>query len=496
MHRQARRTPFIAAFLAIIAIAVAVRSYNIGSQSLWTDELFSRYYPDLFSLKFLWTTGLFHENSPPLYYMALKAWMRLFGTSATAMRSLSLLASVLTLPPIYLLAVELFDRHRALLAMLLFALLPMQIGYAQEVRTYSLLLIPIAATLLAVARILRDDVRWRTLGLYGVAAIVALYCHATAAFFVAACNIVVLTYIAVERKGSTLGHWIAINTLVFLFSLPELAAMLVQGKAGSGIDWIPPFHPIDIVRALGPIVVGNATPDKFPGAELSLLLVAAIAAGLLVSPRPRRTWLVLLAIPLAFVLLIGVVSQLHSIFIARVFCWLDIPLAILLADVIATPWSLRPVAACITFATLGVGLGYQQTVPRNEPWRDLFDQIGPGLARGNGIVLAPLTDPTTVAYYAPNVASPQMLDTGPHNTIENNALPNRLHVRWISPTQLFKEISAGANVWLVMRPPDQPYVRSLLAQLPAPTQRIDRSCDKVVCITALAWSSRLALTRQ
>jgi uncharacterized membrane protein len=98
------RTRFIGATALVIAIAVMARAFQLGSQSLWTDELFTRYYPSLFSLKFLWTTGLFHENSPPLYYIAIKAWMALFGSSETALRSLSLLASVLTLPLVYLLA--------------------------------------------------------------------------------------------------------------------------------------------------------------------------------------------------------------------------------------------------------------------------------------------------------------------------------------------------------------------------------------------------------
>ena len=136
------RTRIIAVTLCIVAIAIAARAYGIGSQSLWTDELFSRFYPDLFSLRYLWTIGLLHESSPPLYYMAIEGWMRLFGTSAVAMRSLSLVASVLTLPLIYLIAIELFDWRRGLAAMLIFALLPLQVSFAQDARTYTLLLIP------------------------------------------------------------------------------------------------------------------------------------------------------------------------------------------------------------------------------------------------------------------------------------------------------------------------------------------------------------------
>ena len=487
------RIRIIASVLCIVGIAIVARAYSIGSQSLWTDELFSRFYPDLFSLKYLWTTGLLHESSPPLYYMAIEGWMRLFGTSEVAMRSLSLIASVLTLPLIYLIAIELFDWRRGLAAMLIFAVLPMQVSFAQDARTYTLLLIPLCAALLAVARFLRGDIRWRTLGLYGAGAVVALYCHATAAFFIAACNIVVMTAIVAERPNhwrSALIRWLAINFPIFLVALPELAAMIVQGVAGNGLDWIPPFRPVDLVRALSPVVVGNSTPDKFPGVELSLLVLAALAAAWLALRPTRRSSVVLIGVPCVFVVLIALASLHNSIFIARVFSWLDVPLALLLADAIVTPWVLRPAVACITIAAFGVGLAYQYFTSHNEPWRSLFAQIGPQLAHADDVVLAPLTDPTAPAYYAPYLTGIQMLNTGPQINIENGPLPDRLHVHWIAPEQFINEVRSGANVWLILRPPDMPYVGSLLAKLPTPTLRLDRSCGAGACITALSWSPR------
>jgi hypothetical protein len=482
------RTRFIGAAAVTIVIAIVARAFELGSQSLWTDELFTRYYPSLFSLKFLWTTGLFHENSPPLYYLAIKAWMALFGSSETALRSLSLMASVLTLPLVYLLAVELFHQRRhGLLAMLIFALLPMQIGFAQEARTYALLLIPLCGALLAIARMLQGDRQWQTVALYGFCATVALYCHVIAAFFLVACNIVVIAA-TVRHQRQACRRWIAINALVFVMAIPELMAILGEGRSGSGISWIPPFRPVDIVRALSPVVVGSATPDKVPGAELSLLLLAMLALRQIVVRPTRSAWLVLLGIPAIYVLLIGTASLLHPIFIARMFCWLDLPLALLLADAIATPWRYRSVAAAIACASIGTGLGYQYTTIHNEPWRGILHQIGPQLAQADAVVLAPLTDPTTIAYYAPYLPRPQMLEGAPHGNVENGLMPDRMNVRWVTPAQMIDKVHSGAEVWLIMRPPDAPYVGSLLTELPPPSTRIERSCDKVVCIMALAWS--------
>ena len=45
---------FLVSAVLLIVLAIGLRAYNIGHPSLWNDELFSRYYADLFGLKYLW----------------------------------------------------------------------------------------------------------------------------------------------------------------------------------------------------------------------------------------------------------------------------------------------------------------------------------------------------------------------------------------------------------------------------------------------------------
>src|SRR5262249_32655560 len=154
---------------------------------------------------------------------------------------------------------------------------------------------------------------------------------------------------------------------------------------------------------LSPVVVGTATPDKFPGAELSLLLMMVLTGGLLMAPPSRRSWIVLVGIPGGFTCLIAIVSLSQPIFIARVFCWLGIPLAVLLGHALGTRSKLRLPLVVLTVITGVIGLGYQFLAPQKEPWRNVLDQLGPQLARADAVVLAPQTDPTAFAYYAPNL---------------------------------------------------------------------------------------------
>jgi mannosyltransferase len=491
-HRtDALGSRFLAQAFLVVCIAIVLRAYDIGQPSLWNDELFSRYYADLFGLKFLWTTGLPREDSPPLYYMAIAGWMHVFGTSEAAMRSLSLVASVLALPVVYLIGKELLDQRRGLVGALIFAVSPMQINFAQEARTYALLLIPIGIALLAISRFLRGDMRPRVLWLYGFSTIIGLYCHATIAFFIAACNVGVIVAILSDRqidRRQALTRWIVTNCMVGVAAIPEMAAMMHQGRSGSGLAWIPPFRLVDVARALSPVVSGTATPVRFPGAELALLLVAGIAGALVVTRLGRRAWTVLVAIPGLFVVQIAIASLIQPIFIARVFCWLGIPLALVLAHVLVTRSRIRLLLAPVAVAACVVGLYYQFTEPQKEPWREVFDEIGPELASADHVVLAPMTDPTAPAYYAPYLTRLQAWDASPHGSVEHDDMPRRMGVQRISREHLVSEIESGADVWMILGATALPYVSSLLEDVPPPRVAVARSCAKALCVAALSWA--------
>ena len=481
------RGRFLAPAIGIMFIAVISRSVHLAHLSLWSDELFSRYYASLFGLKYLWSTGLTHEDTPPIYYVVLQGWMWLFGDSEIAMRSLSVVASTLAVPLVYLLGAELWDARRGLFAAAVLAIAPMQVSFAQDARSYALLLLPVGSVLLAIARILRGDTGRLTLLLYAGAAIVAIYCHATAVFFIAACNMVVLAYLLATRSPA-LRSWIVLNALVAVAAIPELIGMFVQGRTGSGITWIPPFGPLDVVRSFSAVVSGVTTPTKFPGAELSFAVLLSVAAAILIAPPDRRAAAVTIAIPATFTVLIGLLSVLRSIFIARVFCWIDLPLALLIAHAIASAPRARIAVLATVVVTMVTGLGYQVWYAKNEPWRSLLHEITPDLARADLVVLAPLTDPTAFAYYAPKIAPLETWNVGLHDSVENVYMPRRMGVRVLSPEQIIESVRRRQDVWLIMRTPDLPYVKPLLDQLPPPRVNIERTCGaKIMCLAAMAW---------
>jgi uncharacterized membrane protein len=123
------------------------------------------------------------ESTPPLYYVILWVWTRLFGFSAVAVRSLSVCFGVFTVLLIYLTARVRFAPRAAFVAAALAATNPMLIWYSQETRSYSLLTLLVTLTLYFFLRVRRADSN-RDLAGWSVCASLALATHYFAAFVV------------------------------------------------------------------------------------------------------------------------------------------------------------------------------------------------------------------------------------------------------------------------------------------------------------------------
>jgi mannosyltransferase len=134
-RRDRRRTVVVVAFGAVLIASVVLRSVTSGP--LWLDEAQSveiarRPLAALF-------TALRDDGSPPLYYLLLHGWIRLFGDSTIAVRALSTLFAVIGLPLGWLAGRRLGGRQLAAATLLLTATAPWTFRYATETRMYALL---------------------------------------------------------------------------------------------------------------------------------------------------------------------------------------------------------------------------------------------------------------------------------------------------------------------------------------------------------------------
>src|SRR5690606_13408352 len=82
--------------VTVVAVTLGVVLRFVADTPLWLDEALSANIAALPLADI--PDALKHDGHPPLYYVMLHGWMQLFGEGDVAVRSLSGVLSVLTLP--------------------------------------------------------------------------------------------------------------------------------------------------------------------------------------------------------------------------------------------------------------------------------------------------------------------------------------------------------------------------------------------------------------
>lgn len=140
--------------LVLLVVALALRVWYIGKTDLGGDESFSLYMalqsvPDLVRM-------LCQGDNPPLWELLLHFWVKVFGISEVAIRSLSLIFSVLTVIPLYLAGEKYFHRFVGIAASLCYCFSTFSIYMAHESRVYSLIAFCTTCSVLLFISIVKD----------------------------------------------------------------------------------------------------------------------------------------------------------------------------------------------------------------------------------------------------------------------------------------------------------------------------------------------------
>jgi mannosyltransferase len=164
------------ALLVYTGLALILRLFRLGHQSLWMDEVLSATNAD-----HPWRSLLFDpavdRNFPPLYNLVVHGVQQWLGRGDTLLRLPSAVAGVLSVPLFFLAVRRWVGDRLALTGALLLAISPLHVWYSQEARPYALLLLFALATLWCAARSLREPHRVRWLVGFTAAAAATFYTH-------------------------------------------------------------------------------------------------------------------------------------------------------------------------------------------------------------------------------------------------------------------------------------------------------------------------------
>ncbi len=289
----------------ILALALGLRLYRIGANSLWFDEAFSWLVIQHSPWSIL--TQRLEPFLPPLYHVLLYFWSYL-GDSEVVLRSFSAVCGVMTVPVMYILGRELFTPAAGLAAAFLAAVLPFHIYFAQEARPYALIILLSALVLWGFVRAWKSTSHglWASLGLL---AGVSLYAHYFLIFQLAVFHGFVLLVQPREKyrwRGLLLSDFII--TLIFI---PRLSLAWAQTYRVTTDFWVSIPSPLQPIKTLVFLLFSHTTPLWLVPAALFLTLSifilviwAIVRARGQVSPWPILL-VALMVVPMLLALLIS-----------------------------------------------------------------------------------------------------------------------------------------------------------------------------------------------
>ena len=269
---RARRWPGAA---VAVAIASSLGLYHLGSRSLWGDEAFSVTLARE-PLGEFWRVVSESQANMSLYYFLLRPWTAL-GDGEAVVRLLSLLAGVLGVAVLYRAGDRLFDRRVATLAALVLAVNGFFLRYAQEARSYSLVLLMTTVATVLFLKLEEERPTWTLDAAYVAVGALALYAHFFAAFVLAG-HLLALTIAGrpVRAQALRLGAVGALAVPLALFALYRDAGQI------SHLTRPTPRYIVDTLRMLA----GGTRPLL----ALYALAVVLAAVGWLRRRGWRRDW--------------------------------------------------------------------------------------------------------------------------------------------------------------------------------------------------------------
>lgn len=401
----ARSSPSCRDVFALTLMGLLLNLVHLATKSVWLNESESVLYgcSNLTSLVPVLTSS---DPNMSLYYVLLNFWMRIFGESEAAIRSLSALFGALAVAAIYLLGARLFGRTVGFVAGLLLALNAFMVQYAQTARTYALLIFLVTlSSYFLVVELERPSTRSR-IG-YVCASTLAMYAH----YFAAYVLVVHLgTVVALRGRAALKRAWLGVAAAIALLCTPEAIIAHRRGP-GAMIGWISQPS----VNEVGRVFVDFAGGSQ-------LLLFALLAGGCYATVsaiRERQYWphLFVAAWLVVPVVLDFAVSFIQPMFINR-YLIICVP-ALVLFGASAIARLRRPLTVAVFTAPL-VLLSVTQLLAwygrdAQENWRDATRYVLAATHPSDAIVFCPKYAHEPFEYYErqSEVSGPTKLEGRP-----------------------------------------------------------------------------------
>jgi hypothetical protein len=400
---------------AVVAglVLIGVVARFVSPSKLWLDEALSVNIATLPVGDML--TALKHDGHPPLYYLLLHGWMSLFGEGDAAVRALSGIFGVATLPLAWIAGRRLAGAAGARWALLVVALSPYCVRYSTETRMYSLVMLLVLAGYLLLTDALKAPTLPRLAGIAVVSGLLLLS-HYWSIWLLGATGLLLVArwWRNADERATTLKAIVAVAAGGVLF-LPWVPSFLYQ-SGHTGTPWGEPFRPTAVVQlTMADMAGGNNFSEGTLGGYLILVFMLLalfvvrserreVVLDVGTAPTVRRE----LAVSLVTIVIGCAVAYATSATFQSRYAAVFIPLVLLAAAVGITrvPEGAARLAAggtFVAFALVGVG------------WINYFERTqSPQIASA----VADHAQPGDVVVYCPDQLGPDYSREMPDGLVE------------------------------------------------------------------------------
>lgn len=396
----------------LLLLAFGLRLHQLSGSSLWNDEGLS-----LYRARASWGEVLhgsiilrgIHpietiDNHPPLYFILLKAWIALAGSSEFALRFPSVYASILLIPFAWITWKRLKEPAAAQIAVILLSVSPLYLWYGQEARMYTLLALESAVLLFLLLHTSEDGRLQASTGIAIAGAMLAMLLTHYTAFLL----LLSLTLWALFHPQRNLRRMAVLTLLILATSLPLLPFFYQRLLSGPERDYY--FVPlsgilIDVLRASG---FGAFFPYDHPlllPTQWAWVGAMALGAWRLIRNKPSTGLLLLLSFLGPLVLLYGL-SHLKPLYQNIRHLFLLTPILYILASAgLAAMIRHRPLFGILVSILVFAGMllsdwfYFSRPYPLKDNWRDALGWVSEKATAADLVILQDLTLTPLADYY-------------------------------------------------------------------------------------------------
>jgi mannosyltransferase len=382
----------------ILVAGAALRFATLSSQSFWLDEAIA-----IHSAR-LDIGGLFHsiahiEGSPPLYFVLLDGWMRVFGDSEAGIRSLSALFGTATILLAYVIGRRLASTRAGLVAAALVAFNPLLVWFSQEARPYALLVLLSGASFLLFAIALERPTR-KVLAGWAIASGLAFATH----YFAGLVILPELAWLAYRVRP-----WRRLAPALAGFAVVPIALIPLVATQGQFQDYAFVKGEALATRIFAQVpkqwLVGYDAPAE------TLVVIASAAAALAgawlaagaARARERRAVFVAAVVGVSALAIALVMALLGAdYYLSRYLLAAWLPMALAISVGLATRRTGVAIAAilCALWVFVVISVNTRPELQRDD-WRGIARAMGVPDVHGRAVVVSPINGSIPLRLYLP-----------------------------------------------------------------------------------------------